>query len=118
MLLRSTKSLLTFTKVKRYKILSRGQAHIVSICFQSQLESRFIGSDPRIRRLCKQTAVHTYAEVDTSLLTIVYIMLSIATKQSSTHTDVQVYNHKVLSILWIPLPLLHNLQHTLTDVQV
>ena len=60
-----------------------------------------------------QTAVHTSAEVDTSLLTIVYIMSSIATRQSSTHTDVQVYNHKVLSILWIPLPLLHNLQHTL-----
>ena len=84
MLLRSTKSLLTFAKVKRYKIISRGQAHIVSICFQSQdsLEVTQESADFASRQQC-----------------ILLLRWTPAYWQ--------------LSILCLPLQLLYNLQHTL-----
>ena len=111
MLSRSTKSLLTFTKVKRYKILSRVQAHIVSICFQSQdsLEVTQESADFASRQQCILLLRWTPAYW---LLSILCLPLQLLHNFQHTLPDVQVCNHKVLSILWIPLPLLHNLQHT------
>ena len=84
MLLRSTKSLLTFAKVKRYKIISRGQAHIVSICFQSQdsLEVTQESADFASRQQCILLLRWTPA-------------------------------YWLLSVLCLPLQLPDNLQHTL-----
>ena len=84
MLSRSTKSLLTFTKVKRYKILSRVQAHIVSICFQSQdsLEVTQESADFASRQQC------------------IFLLRWLPA-------------YWLLSILCLPLQLLDSLQHTL-----
>ena len=73
-----------FTKVKRYKILPRGQAHIVSICFQSQdsLEVTQESADFASRQQCILLLRWTPA-------------------------------YWLLSILCLPLQLPDNLQHTL-----